>query len=137
MSDIIKEAERNVVRTCRVFDELNKILDAVSMFANEYLTEDERREFSDKFLEVRRIFDSAFRRNIFNLFCISTVGGEEAKEYAREKLEELFSEEPIKKSVAAFLSQHGYSTVLSVSKEKELREAVRMELGKEKQSGTT
>jgi len=127
----IKIAEENLLGVCKEFDELNNVLDGIQYFGNSYLNDYERRKFSEAFFEVRRIVDTAFRRNISRLFMLSGVGGDKAKKYAQKKLRELFREEPIRYSVMQFLDKYGnYSGSYLVEDEENFRKEVKEKLDK-------
>jgi len=106
MSSFIKEAEKNVIRTARSFEDLLKVLDAMNNFGNRACHEFVgQKEFFDGLHQMRLAILKEYSHALSQCFIFVGVGGEDAAKYSREKFKEYFGEERM--AIMHFLEDFG------------------------------
>lgn len=107
--DFIKEAEQNVLNRAREMDMSLKLFDSFAYKYSGFMPERHRKDFSEKMQEVRKVLYSVYAESITELFIFTGVGGEEATNYARDKMKERFKDEPgeVKYAVMGLLERNG------------------------------
>ena len=89
--DYLKEAEENVVKTAKYFDDLFKILDALANFGNRACHEHiGKKYFLEGLQQMRYGLLQEFYKATSDCFMFSGVGGEKCAEYSRKMFKEHF-----------------------------------------------
>ena len=123
MTDLIKQAEQNILNVCRAHEDIYELVDALTRFCDKYVEEWAGRDDTTQGLYLLRCgLDKSLSANIRKLFTLVGVGGEEAREYSREQFRRLFANEESRYNVMHLLDQyaripHSYK----VDTEKEFR----------------
>ena len=124
----IKEAERNLLRVCKIFSIYLDLLDSMGNFGNKYFESydnENKRMFFEGLQKMREAILNRFAHQMKNLFMLASIGGEEAERFAREELKRVFSEDE-RYSVMFFLSKFGtLPGVWSSEDEREFRKQMR------------
>ena len=123
MSNLIKQAEKNLVNVCKAHDDIYELVDALTRFCDRYVEDWAGRDDTTQGLYLLRCgLDKSLSANVRKLFTLVGVGGEEAAEYSREKFRKLFGNDEKRYTVMHLLDQyaripHSYK----VDTEKEFR----------------
>jgi hypothetical protein len=108
MSDLIKEAEANVIKVAKAWSYALEFCDALASFVNNMCNEYMGKE---QFFEGLQIMRGAMYHEyvnaIRNCFLFSAVGGEESKKFSLEMFKEAFRDEPMRYTVMQFLEANG------------------------------
>jgi len=125
--DFLKEAEQNVLNRARDMDLSINLINAFIHRYSSMMPERYARKFGEKMSEAREIIFSAYGETIMDLFMFTGVGGDEATEYAREKMKERFNTEDdgIKYSIMQLLERNGKVSWYNINDEKEFRNQVK------------
>jgi hypothetical protein len=128
-SDILKQAEQNVIKIARAFQDAIKVLNATTRFSSVYCHEHvARKDFETAIYNAQNALLREFEYAISNCFLFVGVGGKESIEFSRELFEKVFSEEN-RACVMQFLNDHGqYPSFYKQSDDDSLREAAKQKL---------
>jgi hypothetical protein len=131
MSSLLKEAEKNVVKTARAFEDVLAVLDALCDFGNracnDYIGQ---KDFFEGLSKIRMGIYKEYQHALSKCFVFADVGGEEVKAYSREKFKEYFDEES-RKVVMQFLGDFGHiPSSWKISDEKQFRKEAKDKLEK-------
>lgn len=103
----IKEAEANVIRIAKSFEDFLSILDAFANFGNRMCHQHiGKGQFFDGLSMMRSAIYKEYRNALANCFIFVGIGGEEAIEYSRKKFEEMFNEDE-RYVIMDFLDKYG------------------------------
>lgn len=105
--DMIKEAEKNVIRIAKTWEDALSFCDALNNFGNtmcnEYIG---RQEFFEGLHKIRSAMYKEYVTALSRCFCFVGVGGEDAKNYSKERFEKVFSNKQYE--VMSFLDKFGH-----------------------------
>jgi hypothetical protein len=105
---LLKDAEKNVLKTAKELELAQKYMTALAHFGNTvFRYEEERDEFFKGLKICRNAVYSRYCNAILDCFMFSSIGGEEMKEYQKEIFATQFKEDDIKYSVMQFLEEWG------------------------------
>jgi hypothetical protein len=108
MTDLVKQAEKNLVKIAASWEDAMKMLDALQGFGNkmchEHIGKD---EFFEGLYKTRHAVYMEYIRAISDCFIFAGVGGEETTRYSREKFKEAFNGKE-RFCVLNFLDKHGH-----------------------------
>jgi hypothetical protein len=108
--NVLKEAEKNVVKIARFWQDMLKICDALNIVGNNACREHVARDDFFKGLNILR--NAMYRELVHSMsdcFVFSGVGGKEINDFSREQFEKLFHNDPkeCKFVIMNFLEQFG------------------------------
>ena len=107
MTNLIKQAEENLVNICKVFDDLQEILKAISSVGNKYCHEYvAKNDFLEGLQMMTRAIDKEHANAVRNCFMFAGVGGEKAKQYSLKMFREIFNEKE-RFAIMHFLDKYG------------------------------
>lgn len=129
MSDLIKEAEKNVLKTAKELEMAQLYIDALTEFGRTVFTDDNNRtQFFEGVYSIRTAVYNLYCKSILNCFLFSSVGGDEMKEYQKNKFMETFSNES-RVNIMRFLEEWGrIPNGWRVDKEKQFKEEAQKEI---------
>jgi hypothetical protein len=107
MSDLIEQAERNIVNVCRAHEDIYALVDALTAFGNKYVDDwAGGGDFFKGIQLIRQALNQSLSANIRKLFSFAGVGGEAAQEYSREQFCQLFANDTDRYNVMHLLDQY-------------------------------
>ena len=106
--DYIKEAEKNLVNICKVFDDAMQFVDALQLFGERYCNDYiGLPEFREGIQKIKRALNAEHANATRNCFMFVGVGGEEAKKYSKEMFVDAFDDSDIPMGIMHFLDKYG------------------------------
>ena len=119
MTDIIKQAEANLVNVCKSFQDAITFTEALANFGLRFCHEHvATKEFLEGICKIQSALFTEQNYAIAQCFHFVGVGGEEAKKYSRELFEEVFCGEK-RYSIMQFLDKYGQIPSSYKSKDRE------------------
>jgi hypothetical protein len=107
MSDLVKQAEKNIVNVCKAHEDIYSLVDALTTFGNHYIEDwAGGGDFSKGLSLIRKGLDCSLSANIRKLFSLVGVGGEDAQEYSREQFRNLFANDENRYNVIHLLDKY-------------------------------
>ncbi len=104
--DLIKKAEQEIVKTCRAYEEMFRVLESLERFGNRACKAHVGKQAFFQGLSLMKDAVRAEHSNaIGNLFMLAGVGGDDALQYSREKFEEWFGKDNT--HILSFLEEWG------------------------------
>ena len=105
--DLLKQAEKNVVRIARDLDDTLHIFKALENFGNKFFSSNrpEQEEFFRALRDMRHAVYIKYMELITNCFAFVGVGGTDAADYSREKFFERFGKNNYE--IMSFLDRYG------------------------------
>ena len=121
--DFLKEAEQNVLNRARDMDMSLQLMNAFIHKYSTVMPERYARKFGEKMSEAREVLFAAYGEAITDLCMFTGVGGDEATEYAREKMKERFKDEDnhVHYAIMGLLERNGEAHWYKSDDEKEFR----------------
>lgn len=128
MSDLVKQAERNLINTAKTFEDVLQLMDALNHFGNaachQYVGQE---QFFEGLNKMRMALLNEYSHAMSQCFIFVGVGGEEAQEYSREKFMDYFGEDGI--TVMHFLERFGHMpNSWNINDEKEFKKQARSKI---------
>ena len=104
--DLIKKAEKEIVKTCRAYEEMFKVIESLQRFGNRACKDHVgKKEFFEGLFLMENAVHREYVHSVRNLFMLAGVGGDDALQYSREKIEEWFGKDNT--HIMSFLEEWG------------------------------